>query len=377
MSMISTIEKLPFPLVNSPFYKTLIDNTQLSPKEQAYVEHYRKYGYVIIEDCVADELTARRIHTDCEAIKAGYGDNRIQDAWSKSDAVKSVATNELVLSIIRTLYGREPIPVQTLNFLKGTQQRTHSDVIHFSSLPSGFMCGVWTALEDITLTQGPLHFYPESQNLPEFDYYDLGISEECVYPDDPHAGDQTWDNPRTREKYTLYEDVVERLMNEHGFERKHLTLKRGQSLIWSSNLFHGGSPITDPTSTRKSQVTHIHFDGTIPWTPMYSNALIGDYYMQGISDIRTGKPFDRTYNFMPVNMIPMSKPSRYKIGLKTNSDTRDMQLFMPQEYTLELEYARKENAELRKTLEEITQTQLWKTMQPIRKLAHRMRSKSK
>jgi hypothetical protein len=227
-----------------------------------------------------------------------------------------------------------------------------------------------------TLNQGPLHYYPESHNLPEFDYYDLSIAEEHVYSDNPHQGDQTWDNPRTREKYTLYEDVVERLMLEHGFERHQLTLKRGQSLIWSSNLFHGGSPIADASTTRKSQVTHVHFEGTLPWTPMYSNASIGDYYMQGISDIRTGKPFERTYNFMPVNMVALNKPSRYKFALNMGDNDVSMQSLMPQKYALELEYARKENAQLRGQLEAITETQAWKMIEPIRKLAHKMKAKT-
>lgn len=370
----STPSNLHYPLVSSPFFKSIVKDLTLTDKERDYLEHYHKYGYVIVEENIVDQSTADRIHSDCESIATGYGHNRIQDAWQKSDAVKSVAINEHIMSIIRLLYGREPVPVQTLNFLRGTQQRTHSDVIHFSSLPQGFMCGVWTALEDISLSQGPLHYYPESHYLPEFDYYDLNISEEHVYPDSPHEGEQTWDNPRTRAKYTLYEDVIERLMLEHGFERHHLTLKRGQSLIWSSNLFHGGSPITDPGSTRKSQVTHVHFEGTMPWTPMYSNASIGDYYMQGIFDIRTGKPFERTYNFMPVNMVALNKPSRYKFGLKVDDEAVSMQSLMPQQYALELQYARDENAMLRKQLEEITETQAWKIMQPIRKLAHKMKS---
>ena len=373
--LMNEVGTLPFPMVNSPFYKTLLGDKKLSPKELAYVEHYRKYGYVIIEDCIADDTTANRIHLDCESIKKGYGDNRVQDGWKNSAAIKSVATNEVAHSIIKLLYGREPIPVQTLNFLRGTQQRTHSDVIHFSSLPAGFMCGLWTALEDITINQGPLHYYPGSHQLPEFDYYDLGMSEECVYPNNPHEGEQSWDNPRTREKYTLYEDVVERLMQEHGFERQVLTLKRGQALIWSSNLFHGGNPILDENTTRKSQVTHFQFEGTIPWTPMYSNAFIGDYYLQGLYNIRTGEPVERTYNFMPVNLIPMSKPSRYKIGLKTVDASNDVQGFLPQSYLQDLEFARKENAELRQMIEDITQTQLWKTMQPIREMAKLVKGK--
>jgi hypothetical protein len=108
---------------------------------------------------------------------------------------------------------------------------------------------------------------------------------------------------------------------------------------------------------------------------MYSNAFIGDYYLQDLYDIRTETPIERTFNYMPVNLIPMARPSHYKIGLKTFRDDLNMQAFMPQSYYQDLEFARNENAQLRKKLEEITQTQIWKAMQPIRELTKRIRSK--
>jgi ectoine hydroxylase-related dioxygenase (phytanoyl-CoA dioxygenase family) len=363
-----------FPLTNSPFYQTMLSGMSLTEKELAYVQHFRKHGYVVVEDCIADEITARQIHNDCTAFENGYGENRVQDGWQRSAAIKSVAANKHILSILKLLYGRAAVPTYTLNFLRGTEQRTHSDVIHFSSLPSGFMCGVWTALEDVTVKQGPLHYYPGSHTLPEFDYYDLGIGEESVYPDSPHEGEQSWANPRTREKYSLYEDVVERLMKEHGFERHELSLKRGQALIWAANLFHGGSKILDELSTRKSQVTHYHFEGTIPYTPMFSNASLGDYFLQGIFDARTGEAFERTLNYMPVQMVPLSLPSRYRVMLKTKNVQNDIQAMLPQSYSLDLEYERAENARLRQTLEEITETRLWKTMEPIRALTKKIRN---
>jgi hypothetical protein len=373
--MPETVEKLPFPFVGSPFYKTLLDSKQLSANELQYVEDYRKNGYVIVDDPIADESTAKQIHRDCEEILPGYGDNRVQDGWSKSEAIRSIATNEKILSILRVLYGREPIPVQTLNFLRGTQQRTHSDVIHFSSLPSGFMCGVWTALEDVSINQGPLHYYPGSHNLPEFDYYDLGISEESVYPETPYEGEPDWNNPRTRAKYNLYEDIVERLMLEHGYKRESLTLKRGQALIWSANLFHGGNPILDSGSTRRSQVTHFQFEGAIPWTPMYSNRLVGDYHIQGLTNICTGQPLVPSYNFMPVDLISMSRLGRCKIRIKSGDSDRELQSFLTKEYSEALEFARSENALLRQRLEEVTGTRIWKAMQPIRQLAHHLKNK--
>ena len=51
----------------------------------------------------------------------------------------------------------------------------HSDAIHFNSDPPGFMCGVWVALEDIDMDNGPLVYYPGSHKLPEVHDGGLGL----------------------------------------------------------------------------------------------------------------------------------------------------------------------------------------------------------
>lgn len=47
-----------------------------------------------------------------------------------------------------------------LNFPRGSQQETRSDTYFFNSIPSGFMCGVWVALENIHPDSGPLLYSP-------------------------------------------------------------------------------------------------------------------------------------------------------------------------------------------------------------------------
>ncbi|HEV2738394.1 MAG TPA: phytanoyl-CoA dioxygenase family protein, partial [Candidatus Elarobacter sp.] len=172
-------------------------------------------------------------------------------------------------------------PFQTLNFLSGTEQRTHSDTIHFSSLPSGFMCGVWMALEDVTLRQGPLHYVPGSQLLPELDYEQLGVPA----VDGPHH----WANPNTRTSYLEYEKKIDALTRENGARREELAIARGSFLVWSANLLHGGSPRDDRTLTRKSQVTHYYFDGVVPFTPMFSRRSEARYATRRLRDIRSGR----------------------------------------------------------------------------------------
>ena len=156
-----------------------------------------------------------------------------------------------ILDLLRELYGREPLPFQTLNFRVGTQQEPHSDAFHFNSDPPGFMCGVWVALEDIDEASGPLIYFPGSHRLPEVTTADVGMA-----PSEEEAG-----------KYASY---IGEQISRNGFEPRVGLLKKGQALLWSSNLLHGGSPMQDPQSTRKSQVTHYYFEGCRYWTPMLS-----------------------------------------------------------------------------------------------------------
>jgi ectoine hydroxylase-related dioxygenase (phytanoyl-CoA dioxygenase family) len=183
--------------------------------------------------------------------------NRVGDAWVASDNVKEIALAPRVIELLRVAYEREPRPFQTLNFRLGSEQRPHSDAMHFNSDPSGFMCGVWMALEDIGPEQGPLVYYPGSHKLDE------------VTMGDVHASEAAAGN---------YEDFVQAVIDREGLEPQTATLRKGEALLWSSNLLHGGSPHGDRALTRSSQVTHYFFEGTRYWKPLASDASERHYW---------------------------------------------------------------------------------------------------
>jgi hypothetical protein len=186
---------------------------------------------------------------------------RIKDAWRISDNVKAIATAPTVLKALQELFGRKPMPFQTLNFPTGTQQAIHSDAIHFVPAEPTYMCGVWLPLEDIDMTNGPLIYYPGSHRLPFAQYDDVGFdADQSEFPDYTqfiHA------------RHVHYEQFVRGLIEQHGLKPEYGTLKKGQALIWSSNLLHGGAPHEDKDRTRHSQVTHYLFEGSFAFhTPM-------------------------------------------------------------------------------------------------------------
>ncbi|NES91359.1 phytanoyl-CoA dioxygenase family protein, partial [Okeania sp. SIO2B9] len=216
--------------------------------------------------------------------------DRIQDAWTFNQDVKKIATSSKIINLLKILYQREPIPFQTLNFKFGTQQSTHSDSIHFSSMPARFMCGVWVALEDVDANNGPLHYYPGSHKLPIFDLNDLGIT--GSYQNKPY------------DVYPIYEEFLQSLIEHNGLKKVELYVKKGQALIWAANLLHGGSPVLDKNRTRYSQVTHYYFSDCMYYIPLLSDPFLHRIHLKEVRNIMTGKVVDHIYNGEKIEVNP-------------------------------------------------------------------------
>jgi ectoine hydroxylase-related dioxygenase (phytanoyl-CoA dioxygenase family) len=274
------------PWIDSPFFASALESCELDPETKKIVSFFAEHGYVIVDPQI-DDSTIEKVNATLRdrfvpTYEPYYADEtRVQDAWWFNEDVRQIAIAPRILELLEILYGRKPIPFQSLNFRVGSQQRTHSDIIHFDSIPYGYMAGVWTALEDVDLRNGPLHYYPTSHRFPRFDMHDIGI---------------TATGTVGYEKYPLYEDFVEALMKAQRADRVELKMKRGQSLIWSANLFHGGSPIADTDRTRLSQVTHYYFEGCIYYTPLFSDLGLGKIVTRTIHDMRTGQAVPQFYN---------------------------------------------------------------------------------
>jgi hypothetical protein len=270
------------PWVDSPFLPKELEESSLDETTKEMVRQYAEKGYLIIETGLPESTFDRIV----ELLAPHYTDPRIQDAWKITPLVRDVAGCPKVLDILRILYRREPFPFQTLNFHVGSQQRTHSDAIHFYSVPQRFMCGVWVALEDTDETNGPLHYYPGSHKLPFYDMADIGIK-----------GSQYFNS---YDKYNAYEDFVQNLMVATGQKKEVFRVRKGQALIWSANLFHGGEPILRAGSTRHSQVTHYFFQDCLYYSPLWSDIPVEKMYMRRPLNILTGQVMENRYLSEPI-----------------------------------------------------------------------------
>ena len=296
--MSTNAEALPtdIPWVEQEGYRRTWKYRLLSSRMKSLCDSFHTDGYVVVEDSgILDDVDMGALSAFVEKHFTPET-GRITDGWPHSEEIRKIAVYPPILRLLRVLYGREPVPFQTLNFLHGTEQATHSDSIHFSCLPSRFMCGVWVALEDILLKQGPLHYYPGSHRLPELAYSDLEIPE-------VETGPAAWVNPDAGDRYRAYERKIAAVATAHG-PRQELAVKKGGVLIWSSNLLHGGSLIGEANSTRRSQVTHFYFDDCIYITPMFSNLRAGRYAVRSPLNIADGTAPLITKSGEPVVFAP-------------------------------------------------------------------------
>jgi hypothetical protein len=283
------------PWVESPFFESELKAANLDPETAALVKNYSEQGFVIIDPQI-DEETIDQAVAQLKPEFEKNQTNRIQDAWQNNEAVKKIATAPRVMEILEILYRRKPIPFQTLNFSTGSQQRTHSDSIHFNSVPERYLAGVWVALEDVHDGNGPLHYYPASHRLPFYDLSILGMK----------GSTSSSIEDMLANYYVKYEDFIEQLVAQKQLNKKILNLKKGQALIWSANLLHGGEKISIPGSTRYTQVNHFYFENCAYYRPMKTDMALERVSIQKVTDISTGKEVQSNYLGTPINYVGYS-----------------------------------------------------------------------
>lgn len=231
-----------------PFYP------KLSPGNQQALLNWSKNGFVVL-DKYFDEAMVDKINKEVEdlitskKVSFRYGGNKIMFAIHVSPLLKSIGDDPTLNNILRMLMQRDAVLFQSINFIKGSQQKTHSDSIHMSSYPLGNLIAIWIALEDTDESNGALHYYNGSHRLPYFMNKEFG-----------NEGTKWMLGKKT---YYDYEDMIAQKIKDYGLEKTIFRAKKGDVFIWHANLLHGGEPHPDATKTRKSMVLHYYGDGAI------------------------------------------------------------------------------------------------------------------
>jgi len=194
---------------------------QLSSKRQKELLPWSDDGYVVLKGFFSPERVAQ-INEEVERLDqnstARWVGNKMMFAIHYSNIILNASADPALMHIIDMLMGKQMQLFQSINFLTGSEQRTHSDSVHMSTFPYGNIIAAWIALEPTDANNGPLHYYPGSHKLPY-----------VINKDYDNAGSKHFlgDKP-----YDAYEDKIASILTEHNFDRKLLFAEPGDVLLF-------------------------------------------------------------------------------------------------------------------------------------------------
>ena len=257
---------------NSTFNEIKVTGTELyktsSEQNKKSIIDFNENGFCILKNYLSAE-TVDNINTEIETllkekkVKFGYG-GKIMFAIHVSELLNAVGNNKNLHELLSVLLGGSSILFQSINFIKGSEQDTHSDSIHMTTYPLGGLLGVWIALEDVGVDNGPLHYYPGSHKLP---YY--------LNRDYNNEGSRFLIGNKS---YSEYEKMIAEKIKDLGLKKEIFKANKGDLLIWHANLFHGGEVHKNPDATRKSMVFHYFKENSICYHEITQRpALIKDF----------------------------------------------------------------------------------------------------
>ena len=167
---------------------------------------------------------------------------KLLDLCARSQAALTAACAAPIQRFLRLVFEREPLLFQSLSFEWGSSQPIHQDSTYVVVSSPLELAAAWIALQDVSAGSGELEYYVGSHRLPDF-----------VFP----GGTRSY-HPELHDDalHASYLDGLHARARAAGLERRSFTPRKGDVLIWSADLAHGGAAVLDPGRTRKSLVCH-------------------------------------------------------------------------------------------------------------------------
>lgn len=245
----------------------------LSPADAAICRQWIVEGYYIARGLIDPVVLDRTWESYEKAIRDGVvvvnpeshgeGDpypGRKLDPHLQVPEIAALQKYPAVLRLTDLLLGKQTMPFQTIMGHKGSAQRAHSDAIHMTTYPLGFLVACWMAFEDIHPDSGPLEYYPRSHRiLPYLLSADVGIKS----GEFKKAGYVVYND--------RYEPAIQRYLAAHALAPQFFCPSKGDVLFWHANLVHGGAPRKDLRHSRRALVCHYFAKGAVTYHDLSGN----------------------------------------------------------------------------------------------------------
>lgn len=233
------------------------------------LDRWRTQGYVVFEQVVNWQLIDA-LENDIAYLKRHFRDFELQAEYKgeqralkdfredeldlegvKFNSIQSISRAAALLSMtrevsvfLRHVFKSPAVVMQSLTFWKGSQQPIHIDYPYVRCQNIlAHLAASWIPLEDVHPDSGPLAYYPGSHHPSVSGFFDWGGGS-ILYEAD---------SERTPMQFA---DYLATQMRLNHIEPKVFCPRKGDVLIWHGNLAHEGTPIRDPSRSRKSYVTH-------------------------------------------------------------------------------------------------------------------------
>ena len=228
---------------------------------QSDLESWIREGYLILEGAVdveALELLDEELDgmwaTCAQDVLVEFGgryerlapehrnsNGRLVDLHARFAAARALVFSPRLLHFLRCIFEDEVLAFQSLLFSCGSEQPLHQDTAYVVVESPMEFAASWIALEDVREGSGELVYYAGSHRLTEHLF----------------SGVRNWNRDRDGEAEQLrYEQELPQRAEALGLERRSFLPRRGDVLLWSADLVHGGGPVRDRSLSRKSLVTH-------------------------------------------------------------------------------------------------------------------------
>ncbi|HAL23755.1 MAG TPA: phytanoyl-CoA dioxygenase [Stenotrophomonas sp.] len=214
-------------------------------------------GYVVVRQAIAPTLVedinqriARFKQRNAKAVTRNLDDHqrlyRIVNLHLVVDAMTALLTDNAAIDVCDRFFGEPTTLYTSLYYERGSEQSLHRDTPVFCTSPGERYMGVWTALDAVDDSNGPLRVVPGSHLLPPID---LQALRKKVFGDGPVS-------PMAGEGWAGYQDAVARQCEEAGLQAQAVHVQPGDVIVWHPQLFHGGAPHPS-AGTRRSVVMHV------------------------------------------------------------------------------------------------------------------------
>lgn len=180
---------------------------------------------------------------------------KVLDTYQHLPTAHAIIFANAICAFLRAVFEDNILAFQGLHFEKGSTQAIHQDTAYVVLTEPMKLCASWVALEDVQTGSGELVYYPGSHRLPDWLYSKR-------FKHFNHKRDEHTEHLQHLE--SLHEKS-----RDTGLKLQSFLPRKGDVLIWSADLAHGGAPISDSTLTRRSLVTHYTAQSVTPYYSRY------------------------------------------------------------------------------------------------------------